>query len=225
MRLVIQAGRKFNLIDPKEVEAQLAGVKAQFQTAEEFQVALNKNNVTIAQLTEQFEARIALEKLQVKDIAVTDDEIKAYFDANQADLGQPEQVRARHILVKTEDEAKSVVEKLKGGADFAKLAEELSIDPSAKEAGGDLGFFGRGEMVKEFEDAAFSLKPGETSSPIQTQFGYHIIRVEERKEAIPANFDEKKPEIKEFLVQQKAKSPEQVIQDLKSQAEIKVLWP
>jgi parvulin-like peptidyl-prolyl isomerase len=90
------------------------------------------------------------------------------------------QVKASHILVKTESEARKILEQLKDGASFAKLAEEKSECPSRKK-GGDLGWFSRGKMVREFEKAAFSLKKGETSDPVKTQFGYHIIKVTDTK--------------------------------------------
>ena len=89
-------------------------------------------------------------------------------------------VKASHILVKTEDKANWIYNELKKGKDFAKLAKEYSDCPS-KRNGGDLGFFGKGQMVKEFEDAAFSLKEGETSKPVKTEFGYHLIKVTGRK--------------------------------------------
>jgi len=121
---------------------------------------------------------------------VTEDEIRSYFDENRERLGQPEQVRARHILVETEEQAKELKERLEAGEDFAALAKEHSIDRGSAARGGDLGWFGRGVMVEPFEKAAFSLKPGEVSDPVQTDFGYHLILVEERREAREAVLDE-----------------------------------
>ena len=104
-----------------------------------------------------------------------DDEIKKYYNENT--YGQ---VKASHILVKTEEEAKKLYDEIKNGASFAKIAEEKSLCPSGQN-GGDLGFFGKGMMVKPFEDAAFSLEVGELSQPVQTQFGWHLIEVTDKK--------------------------------------------
>ncbi len=90
------------------------------------------------------------------------------------------QIRASHILVSSEDEAKFILSELKAGKEFSELARKYSSCPSGK-SGGDLGFFSKGQMVKEFEDAAFSMKPGAVSQPVRTQFGYHIIKVTEKK--------------------------------------------
>ncbi len=115
---------------------------------------------------------------------VTEPAMKAYYKKNQSDFGE---VRANHILVKTEDEAKEVKKKLDGGADFAALAKEVSIDPASAARGGDLGFFTRERMVESFSDAAFSMKIDEISKPVKSNFGYHIIQVKETR--APNNFE------------------------------------
>lgn len=119
---------------------------------------------------------------------VTDPEMKKYYNKNKGDFRE---VRAIHILVKTEDEAKEVRKKLEGGADFAALAKEKSLDPGSATRGGDLGFFTKDRMVKPFADAAFSLKVNEISKPVHSPFGYHIIKVVESKD--PKNFEELTP--------------------------------
>ena len=120
---------------------------------------------------------------------VTPEEVKARYDKELADLPKQEEVHARHILVATEDEAKAVIEALDKGGDFAALAKEKSSD-SNKDEGGDLGFFARGRMVPEFEEAAFALAPGSyTKTPVKTQFGYHVIKVDEKRDVAPPTLE------------------------------------
>ncbi|KYO65500.1 foldase protein PrsA [Thermovenabulum gondwanense] len=146
---------------------------------------------------------IKTKKLIAPRISITEEEMKSYFNEHKDEFAQKEQVRARHILVDDEKLANEISAKLKNGQDFAELAKQYSKDTASKESGGDLGFFSRGDMVKEFEDAAFSLKVGEISSPVKTQYGYHIIKVEEKKDAQEASFDKSKEKIKDILFNQK----------------------
>ena len=112
------------------------------------------------------------------------------------------QVRARHILVDTKEEAEKIIEELKGGADFAELAKQ-SKDPSGQN-GGDLGFFGAGQMVPEFEKAAFALEPGQfTQEPVKSQFGWHVIKVEEKRMSEPPSFAEVEAQLRNYLMRQK----------------------
>ncbi len=148
-------------------------------------------------------------------VNITDDEVRDYYDEHESEYVQEEEVRARHILAKVpegasekvEQDAKKKVEgvlaQVKAGGVFAKLAEENSDCPSSSK-GGDLGFFGRGQMAKPFEDAAFSLKVGEISDVIKTEFGYHIIKVEQRKEAETREFDQVADEVRTKLIDEKA---------------------
>ena len=134
---------------------------------------------------------------------VTDDEVKARYDKEVAALPKQEEVHARHILVKTEDEAKDVIKQLDAGKDFAELAKEKSTDPN-KDDGGDLGYFSRGRMVKEFEDAAFALEKGSYSkTPVKTDFGYHVILVEDKRDAPPPPFDQVKDQVRQLVMRDK----------------------
>jgi peptidyl-prolyl cis-trans isomerase C len=109
-----------------------------------------------------------------------------------------EEVRARHILVDNEDEAKAIVEQIKAGGDFAAIAKEKSKDPGAAE-GGDLGYFTKDQMVPEFAEVAFKMYPGQLSNPVKTQFGWHIIKVEDKRIKQPPEFDKVKNQIEAFL--------------------------
>ena len=151
---------------------------------------------------------------------VPDDEAKKIYDAKVADMKPEDEIHARHILVATEAEAKEVQERLKKGEDFATVAKEKSKDPSAE--GGDLGFFGRGQMLKPFEDAAFSLKEGEISNPVQTQLGWHIIKVEEKRPRPLPTFDQVKDTIASQLIAQKA---QQTLKELHDAAKIEIVDP
>jgi peptidyl-prolyl cis-trans isomerase C len=142
---------------------------------------------------------------------VSEDEAKKLYDAKISGVKPEPEIHARHILVDTEAEAKEVAERLKKGEDFATVAKEKSKDTSAD--GGDLGFFGKGQMLKPFEDAAFALEVGQISEPVQTQFGWHIIKVEEKRDRPPPTFDEVKGPIMAQLAQQKAQATMRTLHD------------
>jgi len=165
-----------------------------------------------------FLANEYLKKEVASKITVSDDDMKLYYDGHKDEFKTPETVRARHILVrvdtsasesdkkKAKEKTEDILKKIKSGEDFVKLASEMSDDPGSKSKGGDLGFFSRGRMIKPFEDAAFSLKPGEVSDVIETQFGYHIIKVEEKKDEAIETFDAVKERINQKLLQDQIKS-------------------
>jgi peptidyl-prolyl cis-trans isomerase C len=135
---------------------------------------------------------LLLEKEVENKAKVTEKDVKDYYEAHKQDLTTNAQVRASHILLKTEEEANAVKDQLNKGGDFAKIAKEKSLDTGSAKNGGDLGFFSRGQMVPEFERAAFGLKVGEVSNPVKTQFGYHVIKVTEKKEGSLVDFDKVK---------------------------------
>lgn len=148
---------------------------------------------------------VLLEK-EIEDKAkVTEKDAHDYYDKHKAEFAANSQVKASHILLKTEDEAKKVLEQVRKGGDFAKLAKEKSIDTGSAKNGGDLGFFSRGQMVPEFEKAAFALKKGEMSEPVKTQYGFHIIKVTDRKEGTPIEFEKIKQPLTQKLTAEKQK--------------------
>lgn len=139
----------------------------------------------------------------LKDVTITDDEIKTFYEENQQQFVKSETVSAKHILTDSEEKCKDILEAIqKGEKTFEDAAKEFSTCPS-KERGGDLGEFGRGQMVKEFEDAAFAAEIGEIVGPVQTQFGYHLLKVEKKNAASVISFDQIKENLRTNLLQQK----------------------
>jgi peptidyl-prolyl cis-trans isomerase C len=131
--------------------------------------------------------------------ATTDENMKKVYEEAAKQISGEQEVHARHILVETEDQAKKVAEDLKKGADFAELAKKESKDPGASD-GGDLGFFTKEQMVPEFSTVAFALEPGKISDPVKTQFGWHIIKVEEKRTRKAPDFEQVKPQIETYVV-------------------------
>jgi len=135
---------------------------------------------------------------------ISDEELRARYDKEIAAQPPVNEVHARHILVKTKEEAEAIIKQLDGGADFQKLANEHTSDPSGKTNGGDLGYFGPGQMVPEFDKAAQALAVGSyTKEPVQTQFGWHIIKVEDKREKQPPAFDAVKENVRSLVIRDK----------------------
>ena len=151
--------------------------------------------------------------------ALTDDALHKVYDDAVKQMPPEEEVHARHILVPTEDEAKEIEAELKKGADFATLAKEKSKDPGAAD-GGDLGYFTKDQMVPEFSEAAFKLDKGQISDPVHTQFGWHIIKVEDKRIKPTPSFDEVKPQLENFVAH---KAQAQLVEDLRKTATIERL--
>jgi peptidyl-prolyl cis-trans isomerase C len=191
----------------------------------------------------QFSKRLAYQKFMETQwagkINVTEDEVKKYYSENKSDFETPEQVRVSHILITpdTKDpnadpnkakatakaKAEDLLKQIKGGADFAELARANSNCPSSKQ-GGDLGFFPKGQMVPAFEEVAFALKPGQVSDVVETQFGYHIIKLMDHKDPNVISFEQAKDDIKNMLTQNKqADFAEKYVNSLK--AEAKIVYP
>ncbi len=190
-------------ITDEEIDKEVEAIEEQYGGKEGLDAALEQSNMTLDKLKEEIVNKISLEKLLADDLEVTDEEITAYYEENKEQFTQGEEVDASHILVDSEELANEVKDKLDDGGDMEELAKEYSTDPGSKDKGGNLGFFGRGKMVPEFDKAAFSQKIGEVSEPIKTEHGYHIIVVNEKKEEKVTSLEENKETIKNILVESK----------------------
>jgi len=205
-------------IDDATIDKELAALKGRFPSEEEFDAALGKMHLTESNVRFEIERGMAVQQFVDKEfggkVTVTDEDAKSYYDSNLDSFKQPEQVCASHILIKVDpdaDEAKKadarkkieeVQKKLKNGEDFGALAKEFSQCPSS-EKGGDLGCFSKGQMVQPFEEAAFALEPGKVSDIVETNFGYHLIKVSEKKPASTMPYAEVKDRLQQYLKQEK----------------------
>ncbi len=150
-------------------------------------------------LRNDIEHTLRVKKLILPQVEITDEEVRQYYDDNIEQFTTPEQVRASHILVESKEEAEAIIAELQAGADFAQLAREKGTDGTAPN-GGDLNYFGRGEMVKEFEDAVFAMEVGEiTEQPVETQFGFHVIMKTDHKQPSVTDFEESEAQIRSRL--------------------------
>jgi foldase protein PrsA len=181
-----------------QVNKEIEKIKTNFPSEAEFQAKLAEQGYTLDTLKEKLQRIEKAKKLLTKDLALDDAALKKYFEENKATYEAKAEVKARHILVKTEDEAKAIKAELDKGTDFAALAKEKSIDPSAQQNAGDLGFNPRGNMVKEFDEVVFNLKKGEISNPFKSEFGWHVAQAVEIKPA--PTFEEAKAELKDELI-------------------------
>jgi peptidyl-prolyl cis-trans isomerase C len=177
-------------------------------------------NAEVKKRIEDMQRQIILQsymEAKAKDM-VTEEDLKKAYDEKVKSATGAEEVKARHILVKTEEEAKKISDELKKGGDFEKIAREQSTDKGSGAAGGDLGWFTKDKMVPEFADAAFALKKSEVSAPVKSGFGWHIIKLEDRRAVKPASFEESKEELKGELAE---KSVEAYVNGLIKAANVK----
>jgi peptidyl-prolyl cis-trans isomerase C len=189
----------------KAAEAAKVGDSADFAR----KLAYNRDKALLDQYLEQEAQK-----------AVTPEAARKLYDETAKGVTPEEEVRARHILVESEDEAKKAAERVKGGEDFAKVAGELSKDPGSKTDGGDLGFFTKDRMVEPFAEAAFKLQPGQVSEPVKSQFGWHVIKVEEKRAKPVPSFEEMKDQVNAYL---ERKAQQDLIMGLRKDAKIERL--
>lgn len=220
-----------------EAKKEVEGLRARFPTAEAFQQALTAQGITEKELLDEARKQLLVQKFVeskiLAEVNVTDAAAKDFYDKNQAQMKRPEQVHARHILIradatapeadkqKAKAKAEDLLARAKKGEDFAKLAAENSDDPGSKANGGDLSWFGPGQMVEPFDKAVFALQPNQFSPVVETQFGYHVIQVLEKKAESTVPFEEAKDRISQFLKnQQSTQAVQSRIQQLRTQGKV-----
>ena len=206
--------RKVDVPDA-DVEARISQIKGQFPSEAVFEQMLKERNVSLEQMRADARKDMAIAKMLDEEVdpkvAVKAEQVTDFYEKNPDQFKEPERVRASHILIafpqdadaaakaEARKKAEQVLKEVKAGGDFAALAKEHSQDPGSAVNGGDLGFFQQGQMVGPFNDAAFSLPPGTTSDLVETNFGYHIIRVAEKQSGRTVPLDEVRPQVEEYL--------------------------
>jgi peptidyl-prolyl cis-trans isomerase C len=233
-----QATKKGIEIEAKTIDAEMQKIKRRFKDEAQFKERLKGAGLDEEELRSQIRQQATISKLIEKEIVpnvkINDDDAKKYYDANTDKFRQEERVRAKHILMKVEKGAsedkkaqarkklQDIQKKILAGEEFSALAKEHSEGPS-KAKGGDLGYFTKGRMVKPFEEVAFKLAPNEVSDIVETQFGYHLIKVVDHQQASNAPYESVKPKIKSLLFnEQVQKQTEPYINSLREKAKIEV---
>ncbi len=232
-----EAKRRNFIVEDELVNERLRQMKSGFDTELAFLFKIQAGGFTEETYREDIRQQVSVQRMISKGIApgisISDEEVENFYKANLDQMQRPVAVHARHILIKPEsaepeaqqaakDEAGEILAEIRAGEDFVELATERSQAPSAPQ-GGDLGFFGPGQMVATFEKAAFALQPGEISDVVQTQFGYHIIRLEDRRGGETAPLEEATDSIRAYLTQQRLRSEvETLVATLRNQGEVEI---
>lgn len=204
-------------VKDEEIEKEFKKYAEQY--GDQFEALLAQSGFTEDTFKDNLRFEVLKNKAISENIKVTDDEIKAYYDQAKYELN------GRHILVETEEEAKAIIEELKGGADFAKLAKEKSTDTGSGEKGGDLGWFTVGAMVPAFNDAAYALELNTISEPVQSEYGFHIIEITDKREVKDfGSLEDEKKSIKEKIKDTKIAEAdwEAIKADLVKEAKVEV---
>ncbi len=224
--LLMRAARNANVsVSTEEVDRELLRLRADYP-GDRFNEALAQGRLSLADLREKTTALLTIQKLfrdQVYPrVAVTEEEIRVYYEGQSGDFHQPEEVRAAQIVVKTAQEARMIEQQLRAGKDFGEMARKYSLSPDAK-AGGDLGFFARGQMPRQFDDVAFRLKVNQISSVVSTNYGFHIFRLLAKRPARKKPLSEVKGQIEQKLVGEKREQAQaEYVKMLRDKAVIKV---
>jgi len=238
--LLYQESRKSGIeINETQINEEWEKVKKQFSSEAELQNTLNQMNISEDIVKNHIEHGLAIQQFINENfnqkISVSDTEAKAYYDTNPDTFKQPPQVKASHILIKfdsnanesqkkaSREEIRKIQDRVKKGEDFAALAREFSQCPSSSE-GGDLGYFSSGQMVKPFEEAAFALNPGDVSDIVETQYGYHLIKVTDKKDESILEFDNVKSQLQAALKRSKVnENLGHYVAQLREEANVEIL--
>ena len=239
-RLLAQEAYRQNInVEQKDIDLAISIIKKRFPSEQRFLDALQEADLTIEQFTNNLTKELMVQKLLEQEVGLqiedtSDADALNYYNEYGEKFLQDEQIHVHHILLKVtetadqekvknvENKASRILERIKRGEDFETLARQYSEDPSALK-GGDIGFFSRGDMIKNFEDAAFALKVGDVSDLVRTPLGFHIISMDERKGSQKIPFEEVKLEIKFLLKQERSNTLfEKYVQELKSKADVKI---
>jgi len=232
-----EAKRRELVISDEIVDARLAEIKEGFDTEQAFVFKIEAGGFTPESFRQTIREQLSVRRMIQEDIAqainLDDKEVNAFYDENIEQMRRPLEVRARHVLIKpaatdetsitaSRKDAEALLAEIRAGADFETLARERSDAPSAPDAG-DLGYFRRGQMVPPFENAAFNMEPGDVSEVVQTQFGFHIIRVEDRRGGDVAPIEEVAENIHTYLARQRLEAEvEALVTRLRDEGDVKV---
>jgi len=240
-RLLIQESRTLKIAaEDAEVDARIKEIQAQFPSEDAFKQMLTARKTTLDQVRADIRQDITVQKLianQIADkVAVKPEQVTDFYAKNPDQFKQPERVRASHILImvpKGADEAAKttartkaadILKDVKAGKDFAALAKQHSQDPGSAQNGGDLGFFQQGQMVGPFNDVAFKLSPGTVSDLVETEFGFHIIKVAEKQAARTVPLDEVRPQVEQYLQRMnREQQTDAFVDGLKAKGKVEIL--
>jgi peptidyl-prolyl cis-trans isomerase C len=212
---------------PAEVDAALADYRRDYPDGA-FEEMLKERGITLEQWRQELEQSLLIEKLARQvvypEVTVSDEEIAAYYEENKDDFDRPEQVRARQIVVASQEEGERILGLLRSGEAFEAVARQSSLSPDS-ENGGDLGFFSRGEMPAEFDQVVFTLPVGQISDLVRSEYGFHIFLVEERREAVRLTLEQVRSEIREELrAEREELAYQQWLVDMRGRSKIEVKW-
>lgn len=222
-----EAARQKITVTPVEVEAALADYRRDYPDGA-FEEMLKERSITLEQWRKELEQSLLIEKLARQvvypDVTVSDEEVVAYYEENKDDFDRPAQVRARQIVVASQEEGERILGLLRAGEAFEAVARQHSLSPDS-DHGGDLGFFSRGEMPVEFDQVVFTLPLGQISDLVKTEYGFHIFLVEERRDAVRLTLNQVRDEIRDELRAEKEElAYQQWLVDMRGRSKIEVKW-